>query len=51
MKVITLCREGSCCPVVRVMKDKVAIGEKGNTCVLTMEQWQTLKDKVLRKEI
>jgi len=51
MKVVTLCREGSCCPVVKIMKEQVEIGEKGNACVLTMAQWETLKDKILKKEL
>jgi hypothetical protein len=29
----------------------VEIGEKGNTCVLTKEQYETLKDKILKKEL
>ena len=46
-KIITLCREGSCCPVVRITDDRVEIGEKGNLCVLSLEQWETLKEKIL----
>jgi hypothetical protein len=34
-----------------VTEDKVEIGEKANTCVLTKEQWETLKDKILKKEL
>jgi len=51
MKVVSLCSEGSCCPVVKVCEDKVEIGEKDNTCVLTIEQWEILKDKIQRKEL
>jgi hypothetical protein len=51
MKVVRLCQEGSCCPVVRVMKAGVKIGEKGNSCTLTKSQWGTLKEKVLKKEL
>jgi len=29
----------------------VEIGEKDNACVLTREQWEVLKDKILKKEI
>jgi hypothetical protein len=29
----------------------VEIGEKDNTCVLTKEQWETLKDKILKREL
>ena len=51
MKVVTLCKEGSCCPVVKVTETQVEIGEKGNLCVLTREQWETLKEKILSKEL
>jgi len=51
MKVVTLCREGSCCPVVKVTEKQVEIGEKNNTCVLTKAQWETLKRKILNKEL
>ena len=51
MKVVSLCSEGGCCPVVRVTDAQVEIGEKDNTCVLTKEQWETLKDKILKKEL
>ncbi len=51
MKVVTLCREGSCCPVVRIKEKQVEIGEKANTCVLTKAQWETLKEKILNKEL
>jgi len=37
--------------VVRVTDAEVEIGEKGNICVLTKEQWETLKDKILKKEL
>jgi hypothetical protein len=51
MKIVTLCKEGSCCPVVEVTATKVEIGEKGNLCVLTREQWETLKAKILNKDL
>jgi hypothetical protein len=51
MKVVSLCSQGGCCPVVRDMDTQVEIGEKGNSCVLTKEQWETLKDKILKKEL
>ncbi len=50
-KVIKLCREGSCCPAVKMTGDKVEIGEEENTCVLTLEQWDILKEKIANKEI
>ncbi len=51
MKIVTLCREGSCCPIVKVTDEYVEIGEKDNICTLTREQWETLKDKILKEEL
>ena len=51
VKVVNLCSCGSCCPVVKVADDHVEIGEEGNLCVLTLEEWGTLKSKILSKEI
>ena len=50
MKIVTLCKVGSCCPVVKIFDDKVEIGEDGNLCVLKLEEWETLKSKILNKE-
>jgi hypothetical protein len=49
--IIVLCREGSCCPVVRICDQKVEIGEDDNLCTLTREQWEILKEKILNSEI
>jgi len=51
MKIVSLCKEGSCCPVIKITDEEVEIGEKGNTCVLTKKQWETLKEKILKKEL
>ena len=51
MKIVTLCREGTCCPVVKLADDHVEIGEEGNLCVLTTSEWETLKNKILNDEI
>ena len=51
MKIVSLCSSCQACPVVKIDDDRIEIGEKGNTCVLTREQWDTLKQKVLNKEI
>ena len=51
VKVITLCQEGSCCPVVKITNERVEIGERDKICVLTKSQWETLKQKILNKEI
>lgn len=50
MKIISIC--GSCgqCPVVKVGDDRVEIGEEGNLCSLTIDQWETLKQKILDGE-
>ena len=50
-KTIKLCQEGSCCPTVKVTDEVVTIGEADNVCVLTIEQWDILKEKILNKEI
>jgi len=51
MEIVSLCKEGSCCPVVKLTDEKVEIGEEGNLCVLKLEEWETLKIKILNKEI
>ena len=51
MKIVKLCKEGSCCPVVKITDSHVEIGEKDNTCVLTMTEWEILKEKILSKEL
>ena len=51
MKIITLCSQGSCCPVVKLDDDHVEIGEDGNLCVLTLSEWETLKNKILGNEV
>jgi len=51
MKIVNLCSCGSCCPVVKLGDDRVEIGEEGNLCVLTIDEWETLKSKILGKEM
>jgi hypothetical protein len=51
MKIVSLCKAGSCCPIVKVMDTKVEIGENDNTCVLTMSEWGILKEKIISKEL
>jgi hypothetical protein len=52
---IVLCNEGSCippkCPIVEVREDCVVIGEKENTCTLTREQFDILKEKIKNGEV
>ena len=51
MRIVNLCSCGSCCPVVKVADEHVEIGEEGNLCILTSGEWETLKSKILSKEI
>ena len=51
MKIVNLCKEGSCCPVVKLTDTHVEIGEEGNLCILKLEEWETLKNKILNSEI
>jgi len=37
--------------VVKITDTQVEIGEKGNLCVLTIEQWETLKEKILNEDL
>lgn len=48
---VKLCKEGSCCPEVRVERERVVIGEDENICTLTREQWDILKEKILTREL
>tara|TARA_B100000315_G_C14533943_1_gene567527 strand:- start:373 stop:528 length:156 start_codon:yes stop_codon:yes gene_type:complete len=51
MKIVNLCGSGDCCPMVKLEDERVEIGEKDNTCVLTKSEWEALKQKILNKEI
>ncbi len=51
MKIATLCKEGGCCPAVKITDSQVEIGEKDNTCVLTITEWEILKEKILNQEL
>lgn len=51
MKIVSLCGKDSCCPVVKIADERIEIGEKDNTCVLTKSEWETLKQKILDREI
>jgi uncharacterized cysteine cluster protein YcgN (CxxCxxCC family) len=51
MKIVSLCGGCAQCPVVKITDERVEIGEKDNICVLTKEQWQTLKEKILQEEL
>lgn len=51
MKIVSLCHPGAGCPVVKIDDDHVEIGEKDNVCVLTKQEWEALKQKILIREI
>ncbi len=51
MKIVNLCQDGGCCPVVKIAEEYVAIGEQDNLCVLTNAEWEALKQKILNNEI
>lgn len=50
MKIINLCGQNSCCPVVKIADDRVEIGEKDNLCILTSQEWEILKQKIVNGE-
>ncbi|MBI4284846.1 MAG: hypothetical protein HY670_02965 [Chloroflexi bacterium] len=50
MEIINLCDQHSCCPVVKITDEHVEVGEKGNLCVLTRQEWEVLKQKILNGE-
>jgi hypothetical protein len=51
MKIVSLCGQDSCCPVVKIADEHVEIGEKDNVCVLTKSEWEALREKILSREI
>ncbi len=51
MKIVSLCGQDSCCPVVKIADEYIEIGEKDNICVLTKSEWEALKQKILDREI
>lgn len=48
---VYLCGEKGCCPSVNVQEDYVTIGEEDNTCKLTINEWNELKNKIKNNEI
>ena len=51
MRIVSLCSDQGCCPVIKIDDDNVEIGEKENICLLKKSEWETLKKKILDKEI
>ena len=50
MKVVELCGSGHC-PVIKIDSDYVEIGEKGKSCILTKDEWEVLRQKIINGEI
>lgn len=48
---VYLCGERGCCPYVEIKENEVIIGEGENICKLTKEQFNELKEKIIRGEI
>ncbi len=48
---VYLCGEKGCCPYVEVKDNEVIIGEEGNMCKLTIEQFNALKEKIVNGEL
>ena len=48
---ISLCPVCGACPEVEVYNDEVRIGEEGNMVRLSVEEWNTLVDKILSGEL
>jgi hypothetical protein len=51
MKIVSLCSGNSCCPVVKITDEQVEIGEEGNLCALKLDEWESLKSKIVNKEL
>jgi len=48
---IYLCGEKGCCPYVEIGENRVRIGEEGNMCILTKEQFEALKENIINGTI
>lgn len=51
MKIVTLCGDDKCCPVIKIGDGFVEIGEEGNLCRLKSQEWDTLKEKILSQKV
>ena len=49
MKTYSLCGSGHC-PEVKIDDEYVEIGEVDNSCILTLSEWENLKNKILNRE-
>jgi len=48
---VYLCGEKGCCPYVEADGNEVLIGEEGNICRLTREQFNELKERIIKGDI
>jgi hypothetical protein len=48
---VYLCKEKGCCPSVEIGENEVRIGEEGNYCTLSKEEFNSLKEKIKKGEI
>ncbi len=51
MEIINLCAKEGCCPAVKITDNLVEIGEKGNLCRLKINEWNSLKEKIINRKI
>jgi hypothetical protein len=51
MKIVSLCGMDDSCPVVKITEQAVEIGEENNLCILKLDEWEALKNKIMNKEI
>jgi len=50
IKIVNLCGSGHY-PAVKLDGDRIEIGEAGNLCILTSDEWEVLKQQILSGEI
>lgn len=50
-RTVELCGENGCCPRVELDEHEVRIGEEGNLVRLKLEEWTTLRSKILSGEL
>lgn len=48
---VYLCGDKGCCPAVEFAGDRVLVGEEGNLCTLSREEWNALRSKILAGEL
>ena len=48
---VYLCGEKGCCPYVEVTDSEAMIGETGNLCRLSLDEFNALKEKILHGDL